>query len=452
MLEVRSINTSTDKYNFYIKNFMNISDYIWLSHNYNKYKLIITNELEDDINILYNKLIAIAKNPKFDYQNNLEFIYQTEEQLNIVKKFGFNYSLITEKINDLFNNNNLFNDNYLPITASKSKWIFKHHSLFNEYYTSPEFQVIIIEGIENHWNILPYLTNKTITYIQWACTFGIWNYKYARDILYTVNQNYNLKNIIWLSPDLDGILWAYEYGFNAILCNHNCWLDYNIFKIEPKEQIYNMVMNCRPEYNFKRPYLAKKVENLAYIKGSVYTPEDVYDYSELNMKYVNEEIINKNDVIDIYNKSFCGGIFSSREGACYSSSEYLLCGLPVISTLSKGGRETWYNETNSIIVEPNDDDVNNAVQVILQRYSDGLIDRNKIREDHIKFSLEMRNNFNKSIQDLFDKNNVDINAYEYLNEKYFHCMKHNISITNAINILLKDDKLVNTDIDMMIIN
>ena len=47
-----------------------------------------------------------------------------------------------------------------------------------------------------------------------------------------------------------------------------------------------------------------------------------------------------------------GGVFSEEEGACWASSEYLLCGLPVVSTHSRGGRDVWYSGHNSLIVEP----------------------------------------------------------------------------------------------------
>ena len=194
-------------------------------------------------------------------------------------------------------------------------------------------------------------------------------------------------------------------------------------------------MNCRPEKKFKRPYLAKKVDNLAYIKGALYNKHDEYDYSELPCKFINENIISMDQVIDIYSQSYCGCIFSAQEGACYSSSEYLLCGLPVISTESLGGRDTWYTQYNSTIVESDENSVKNAVDNIINKYNNGLINNDKIRNDHIKFSLEMRNNFNNYVQQIFNEYHIDINASDYLNTKFIHKMKHNLPVNDVIKLL-----------------
>jgi len=59
---------------------------------------------------------------------------------------------------------------------------------------------------------------------------------------------------------------------------------------------YDLVINCRPEKNFKRPYLASKVNNIAFIKGYLYNKNDFYDYTQLNCKYINESIIDINEI------------------------------------------------------------------------------------------------------------------------------------------------------------
>jgi glycosyltransferase involved in cell wall biosynthesis len=198
---------------------------------------------------------------------------------------------------------------------------------------------------------------------------------------------------------------------------------------------YDMVMNCRPEL-WKKPYLAEKINELAYIKGATYGFKEKYDFTKLNCKFMNEKLIPMNNVIDIYNKSFCGGIFSEKEGACYSSSEYLLCGLPVISTVSRGGRDTWYNQTNSIICQDNAEDVKKCVELCITLCNDGTFNRNKIRNDHIKLSDEMRNNFIQYTKIIFIENGIDMNADDYFNKIYFHKMKNNIKSEIIINSYL----------------
>jgi glycosyltransferase involved in cell wall biosynthesis len=342
-------------------------------------------------------------------------------------KYEFNYELDNNKIIS-------FND-FVPIKLDKPpSWAFKHHIRFVNYYSDENIKIIHLEGLEHNWNILHLLKNNIYTLITWPCYFHKWLYEFGVNSMYTLNKNYNKKNIIFLSPDLDGILFSYEYGFNAILANHNCLLDYNIFKNDIEELKYDMVMNCRPEV-WKRPFLAEKIENLAYIKGATYGNKEKYDYSKLTCKFINETRIPPEKVNEIYNQSYCGGIFSEREGACYSSSEYLLSGLPVISTVSRGGRDTWYTPNNSIIIEPNEVELKNAVKKCIQKIKNGQFNREQIRNEHIKMTLVMRNNIIECTKFIFDTHNIKIDANEYWDKVFFHKLIRYVKLNDVINIL-----------------
>jgi len=427
---IKSKYITEDKYEFFIINFKQYIPLFYLMSNYNKYNLILSNESKSDIDELHHILTNNNHNPKFNFNENLTIYYCNQNQLQLINKCNFNVLELNDEINKILNSND-----YNPNVVDRPSWAFDNHTLFFDYYKDENVHIFIIEGFEHHWHIIPYLKNHHKVFVVWPCKFGIWNYQIVRNTLHTLNKDFDIKNIIFQCPNLDGILWAHEYGFNAILCNHNCWLDFNKFKTIKNDKIYDMVMNCRQEKNFKRPYLAKKINNLAYIKGAIYNNWDKYDYTELNPKFINENIISMDKVIDIYSQSYCGGIFSAKEGACYSSSEYLLCGLPVISTDSLGGRDFWYDDYNSIIVEPDENEVKLAVEKIIKKYNDGLIDNEKIRNDHIKLSLDQRKNFNDYIQQIFDEYNININAYQYFDTKYIHKMKHNLPINQVIDIL-----------------
>jgi glycosyltransferase involved in cell wall biosynthesis len=179
---------------------------------------------------------------------------------------------------------------------------------------------------------------------------------------------------------------------SKLVCQ-NAWLDYNLFKPQfDTNKIYDLVINCRPE-NWKRPFLAKDVGNLAVIKGANHRPSDYCDLAPLNPVYMNQDRISPQEVCNVLAKSNCGGIFSAIEGACYSSSEYLLMGLPVISTPSLGGRDVWYNDNNSIIVNPNSADVAQAVEEIKDRLNDGSFYPPEIRAMHIAQAEGYRKDF-----------------------------------------------------------
>jgi glycosyltransferase involved in cell wall biosynthesis len=108
------------------------------------------------------------------------------------------------------------------------------------------------------------------------------------------------------------------------------------------------------------------------------------------------------------------------EGANYSTVEYLLCGLPVISTKSLGGREYWLNDTNSIICEPNEDSLCECVNLAIDKLNNGLFNREEIRLNTISKMEELRMNFIHKLQQLFDSHQVRINAETFFQQNYFH--------------------------------
>jgi hypothetical protein len=425
-LLVKSVYSSEPKeVKFYIKNFKSIIKYIYLANNFNTYYLIITNETQIDIIDIKNNLISNQKNPLFN-KDNLIFICSNIEQQQWCINCEFN-----NELSDL----DISFDDFKPIKLNgPPAWAFEKHSLFVNYYHDTKIKIIHLEGLENNWKILHLLNNNIYTMITWPSYFHKWLYEFTRNAIFTTNEFYNIKNIIFLSPNLDGILFSYEYGYNSILANHNCLLDYNKFNIVNDEIKYDMVMNCRPEL-WKRPFLAEKIENLAYIKGTLFLPENKYDYTKLKCKYINENNISSEQVNEIYNQSYCAGIFSETEGACYSSSEYLLAGLPVISTFSKGGRDTWYTQNNSIIIEPTEEAVKNAVNSCIQKIKSGEFNKQIIRNKHIEMANEMRNNIIKCTQYIFNLHNIKIDALEHWNKTFFHKFKNNVSIEDVTHIL-----------------
>lgn len=98
------------------------------------------------------------------------------------------------------------------------------------------------------------------------------------------------------------------------------------------------------------------------------------------------------------NSSSVGGIFSATEGACYASTEYLLCGLPVVSTASSGGRDIWYTPNNSIIVEATESAVAAGVQEAMVKLQTGEFDRAAIRSGAVRMAEQFRAKFVREIE------------------------------------------------------
>jgi hypothetical protein len=115
-------------------------------------------------------------------------------------------------------------------------------------------------------------------------------------------------------------------------------------------------------------------------------------------------------------QAHCGVIFSSSEGGCYASTEYLLCGIPVVSTHSIGGRDAYYDDVTAIVVNSDPDEISKAVQAIKDR----KIDPFEIRNKAISVSEKMLNTLAYDIlQPIFTKylDPWGLNPREFVDKK-----------------------------------
>ena len=358
----------------------------------------------DDLNNLENKL-------------NLIPIEKIEKMSNLCIEF-YNFS-----------KNILFLDLHKKRFKVFYKWPNKCFP-FRLYLNHPNIRIFIIENLIHNWDWLS-VCNKNIkendiflVYLGWDHDENI--VKNSSELFEELNLNKNQFYIMCNSEQ--EIKNFVKYGFNCDLINHNCWLDWNgpmnILNLEKK---YNAIYIARRSA-FKRHMLASKVKNLALIAGNNHG-KDISPIPE--HVYLNNKLLKPEEVCQKINQSHCGLILSEKEGACFSSSEYLLCGVPVVSTKSSGGRDVWYDNYNSIVVEPSEDKINEAVNSFLKNPRDPL----KIRNNHINLAQSQRKKFINLLDLLFKKFNVkDINSEEYFNEKYYHKLRKSMNIEDVINL------------------
>jgi glycosyltransferase involved in cell wall biosynthesis len=130
--------------------------------------------------------------------------------------------------------------------------------------------------------------------------------------------------------------------------------------------------------------------------------------------YRNHSPLDSIEVAEKINQSACGLILSAKEGACFASSEYLLCGIPVVSTPSKGGRDFWYTAYNSVIASPDPAEVSQAVSYLINNKRCPR----QIRETHIRLAYECRSRFIAMLGCIFIKNSISIDPTEYYYKTY----------------------------------
>lgn len=232
---------------------------------------------------------------------------------------------------------------------------------------------------------------------------------------YTCNKNHRI--IFFANSELEAQA-IRDAGGESFFMHQNALVDSNLFKIiclDIAEKKYNAVYNAQ-FLSFKRHELASKIKKLALLS---YHMDPLY-YSDVILNLPEYTLANKllpdnglswlgyNEVNNIYNDSYCGLCLSSEEGGMHASMEYLLAGIPVVSTESKGGRDFFFNSTNSIIV-PDD---SQAVLDAVNYYCNNLtIDKMwEIRIDAIKMQNRELLKYKKLINTLLSSFGVDINV------------------------------------------
>ena len=208
--------------------------------------------------------------------------------------------------------------------------------------------------------------------------------------------------------------------YRTILLHHNIWINENLFTLQDLEKTYDAILVARP-ITWKRGHLASKVNNLALVAGKTFPEWDKdnrVDFNTIPHKYLNDAdkgdpLLTAQQLSVLYNQSHCGLVLSPIEGGSYCTSEYLLNGLPVVSTKSLGGRDFYYNDFNHLICEATEDSVKECVE----KFVYGKVDREKIRQSCIDLITRDRQRFIKMTSVIFKKNNISIDADKYFCDK-----------------------------------
>ena len=293
-----------------------------------------------------------------------------------------------------------------------------------------EFKTPIIRSrdynIQNNDNI-KYLDNGLF------CLSGSW---YCSPRLIEVINKIKYKNIFVLAnTEEEKDFYESKMENDVILCNNNSFLNENVYKIlDTEEKKYDMLINSRFS-GYKNTNVANLVNNvvhIGYLDGKKtkipdfgYLPnfnnikpnvKSLYNPNNIGFKYLLPE-----EIVKYANQSYAGGIFSPIEGSCNASSEYLLCGIPVISVKSKGGRDVWYNEKNSIICENNPNDIVKCVNIAKEKLKNGEFNSETIRQMHLDQMDINRNILTDYVYDkLIDMNNENVDKVKLKQSLLYH--------------------------------
>ena len=230
----------------------------------------------------------------------------------------------------------------------------------------------------------PYYRDRVVHFfigMLWT-TVGDPNYRQRFKEAYDrLIARYPSFRITVLANDVAELLVLRELGVPAELVNHNAFVDDTVFDILPVEQTFDAIYNARLGL-YKRHHLAAGIDKLKLIV-TLPTAEQLAEAKRLLPGCVianqrENAIVNLSaqEVAYHLNTAKCGLCLSRIEGSMFSSIEYLLCGLPVVTTRNSGGRN-WYF-ANDYVITCDDDPA--AVAEAVARISREPIPRPLIRE------------------------------------------------------------------------
>ncbi|MBZ9843861.1 glycosyltransferase [Mesorhizobium sp. CA5] len=178
-------------------------------------------------------------------------------------------------------------------------------------------------------------------------------------------------------------------GGTAIFSNHNRMISEDVFRPLPDVPVeYDAVYNGRISHT-KRHHLAFEIERLVHVTSSIGELPPAGDRAFIRRLQAQSPLHSiANPLVDglpgrmppyevnrVYNRAAVGLCLSAVEGAMYSSMEYLLAGLPIVSTPSIGGRDVYFDPDYCVIAEPEPAAIRRAVE----RLRDRAIPREEIR-------------------------------------------------------------------------
>lgn len=197
------------------------------------------------------------------------------------------------------------------------------------------------------------------------------------------------------------------HGIPCLLANANIFINEKDFRPIDVEKKYSAIYNAALQ-PYKRHELCAYINDLALIYYTWANTKDNEKYTSKiksllsSAKFLNEDggryrRLSSFEVAEANASSTVGLCLSAVEGQMRAAVEYLLCGIPVVSTLSLGGRQRYFNSFNSILVDSDPHKIANAVKKMQSR----PVSKEDIRSEILSIINFERRSFLTSLRCLF---------------------------------------------------
>jgi glycosyltransferase involved in cell wall biosynthesis len=202
---------------------------------------------------------------------------------------------------------------------------------------------------------------------------------------------------------------ATELGLEARFLNHNAFVNEHIFRpLGDARQVFDAVYSAQM-WERKRHELASRIESLCLIFAMHLGEEALRRFKQVREMMPGAFLANgdptvkgayryltQRDVNECYNKCRVGLCLSAYEGASLASAEYLLAGMPVVSTPSLGGRDVLFTPENTLICDADPEAVREAVDKMLSK----RLEPGSVRQATLAKVKLIRENWINAVDDL----------------------------------------------------
>lgn len=181
----------------------------------------------------------------------------------------------------------------------------------------------------------------------------------------------------------------------GVFASHNAFVDEQIIRPMALQKKYDAIYLAEPKA-FNRHALACEIKKLHLAMREPVEPTKIHE--SLSHASVNKRELSNEEVVSSLNQAHCTLALSREEGAMFACVESLLCGVPVVSTRSRGGRSLFLNSENSIVLERETPEaVAKAVESLKKSPLDPTRIRKRAIQDIQKHRTQMAKHLSKQV-------------------------------------------------------
>lgn len=193
----------------------------------------------------------------------------------------------------------------------------------------------------------------------------------------TVKDRFPKHRIVFLCNEEPSVAELRAAGVGAEFIHQNAFVNESVFQPRPSVARTHDALYSASLAPYKRHDLAAKVSSLIMLSYSYGgTSDDAYAASvrqTLSHAWWAKDSLDHGQkfttgqIVDLYARAHVGLCLSEVEGGMFVSMEYLLCGMGVVSTRSKGGRAAFWDDRYVAVCDDRPEAVAEAVAEVKNR-------------------------------------------------------------------------------------